>query len=97
MSGVDAPVIDFRFSRLNTLFTVPPPALGLPPLPRAISFCHVKAADISRPCEYRLVSFTCSESYQLLPRGAQRRARLSLYSGKGRRVCATVALPGYPA
>src|ERR1700674_1790060 len=62
------------------------------------SLSQVKATEPSRPWEKRLVSFTCRESYQLLPSGDQRGARLPLNCGNGRSAWATVLLvrnPGY--
>src|SRR5438552_5366206 len=60
------------------------------------SFDHVNAYVRSRPCEYRLVTFTCSESYQVLPNGAHRGASPELNCGNGRNDWATVAVNGKP-
>src|SRR6202521_2817852 len=62
------------------------------------SLSQVKATEPSRPWLKRLVTLVCKESYQLLPSGDQRGARLPLNCGNGRSAWATVLLvrnPGY--
>lgn len=50
----------------------------------------------SRPKEYRLVAFTCSESYQVVPKGAQMAESPELNCGYGRNDWATVEEVGKP-
>src|ERR1700731_1920224 len=68
-------------------------------VPAKLSSClaHVNANVKSSPWEYRLVAFTCSESYQLLPSGAARAVSPELNCGKGRNDWATVEVSGKPA
>src|ERR1044071_5034215 len=65
--------------------------------PRSSSFCHVNAREAVSPCELRLVTFTWSASYQLLPTGEYIGVRLLLNCGKGRNACSKVEVAGKAA
>src|SRR5665213_3584378 len=58
--------------------------------PMSSCVAQVKDEPKSKPCESRLVAFTCSELYHVSPRGAQCMLAMLPNSGNGRRACATV-------
>src|SRR5579871_1400941 len=64
--------------------------------PLVNSFCHVKAPCRSSPCEYRLVTFACSESYQVSPSGGPRNGGMPPHCGNGRSACFSGWLAGNP-
>src|SRR5450759_403672 len=87
--GMELPEMAFCTGRLNTsLATVLSASVN--------SFCHVKESCASSPWPTRLITFDCSESYQLFPRGDQRTGML-VNCGNGRSACASVCPRGKPA
>src|SRR5690348_14732535 len=68
------------------------------PVPSTNPLDQTKDPCIDRPCENRLVAFTCSESYHVLPIGGPRSTAPGARNrGDGRRFWATVAFGGIPA
>src|SRR5271157_123299 len=74
--------MSFWFGRLKTSLIGPDSAV-------VNSFCHVKADWRLIPCEKRLVTLACIESYHWLPRGASE-SEMVVNCGNGRRACARV-------
>ena len=57
-------------------------------------FDQVKADVREKPCEYRRLTFTCMELYQLEPTAAPKTVMLPFTCGYGRSACSTVAVVG---
>src|SRR5579862_9561054 len=53
-------------------------------VPSVSSFSHVYAPCTLSPCENRLVTLACSESYQVLPSGGPRNGGMPSHCGYGR-------------
>src|SRR5512136_3106198 len=86
-------------ARLKTLFTTPPVAPPEAPMrsdPITSSFCQVNELERSRPCDNRLVTFTCIESYHVRPSGDHLFV-IVVYCGNGRNDWAAVWAVGKPA